>query len=244
MHPILFTIGNFTFYTHGLLAVLGIILGVYILYRLAKREKFEAKYLVDDVAYSVLIGIIGARITYFLLYRSQFANFTEIFQIWDGGMVSYGGFVLAGLAFWYFFSKKKENIQRWFDILAISFAPALILGRIGNIFAGEYSGVATASRLSLGGVVPIPLYEALLLLALSAFLFTLYFRYKKGLKPGIYFSTFLAVYGIGRFIIDIWRDESHLFLNISLGQTASLVVGIIGIINLSNYFYHKRKESK
>ncbi|MEI7792758.1 MAG: prolipoprotein diacylglyceryl transferase family protein [Candidatus Berkelbacteria bacterium] len=244
MHPILFTIGNFTFYTHGLLAVLGIILGVYTLYHLAREEKFETKFLLDDSAYSVLIGIIGARITYFLMYRSQFAHFSEIFQIWDGGMVSYGGFVLAGLAFWYFFSKKKENLARWFDILAISFAPALILGRIGNIFAGEYSGVVTTAKINFSGVVPVPLYEALLLLLLSALLFTLYFKSKKKLRAGIYFSIFLAVYGIGRFIIDIWRDESHLFLNISLGQIASLTVGIVGIINLWNYFYHKRKEPK
>lgn len=244
MHPILFSIGTFDFYTHGLLAVLGIVLGVYILFRLAKHEKLETKYLLDDVAYSVLIGIIGARITYFALYREQFAHFSEIFQIWDGGMVSYGGFALAGLAFWYFFSKKKEDISRWFDLLAISFAPALILGRIGNIFAGEYSGIASTAKINFSGVVPIPLYEALLLLILSILLFILYSKSKKELKSGTYFSIFLAVYGIGRFIIDIWRDESHLFLNISLGQTASLVVGIIGIINLWNYFYHKRKESK
>jgi len=244
MHPILFTIGNFTFYTHGLLAVLGIVLGVFILYCLAKREKFETKYLLDDVAYSVLAGIIGARITYFLMYRNQFAHFSEIFQIWDGGMVSYGGFVLAGLAFWYFFSKKKEDVLRWFDILAISFAPALVLGRIGNIFAGEYSGVATSAKINFSGVVPVPLYEALLLLLIFTLLFTLYLKPKKKLKSGSYFSIFLAVYGIGRFIIDIWRDESHLFPNISLGQIASLVVGIIGIINLWNYLYHKRKESK
>jgi len=244
MHPILFTIGNFVFYTHGLAALLGIILGTLILYWCAKREKFDTKYLLDDIVYSVFIGIIGARLTYFFLYRDQFAHFSEIFHIWDGGMVSYGGFIMSGLAFWYFFSKKKENIQRWFDFLVISFAPALILGRIGNIFAGEYAGVATTSRINLGGVVPIPLYEAVLLLVISGLLFTLYLRSKKSINTGLYFNIFLAGYGVGRFVIDIWRDESHLFLNISLGQIASLIVGIVGIINLWNYFYHNRKESK
>lgn len=244
MHPILFSIGNFTFYTHGLMALLGIILGVWILFRLAKREKFATSSLLDEITYSVFLGIIGARITYFLMYRSQFSHFSEIFQIWDGGMVSYGGFVLAGLAFWYFFSKKKEDIRRWFDLLAISFAPALILGRIGNIFAGEYSGVATNAKVNFSGVVPVPLYEALLLLLLSVLLFTLYLKPKKTLKSGLYFSIFMAVYGLGRFVVDIWRNESNLFLNISHGQVASLIVGIVGIINLWNYFYHKRKESK
>jgi len=42
MHPILFSIGNFHFYTHGFLAALGIILGaILILFLSQKRESFN-----------------------------------------------------------------------------------------------------------------------------------------------------------------------------------------------------------
>ena len=241
MYPILFQIKGFTFYTHGLLSVLGIIIGAIILYLLARKENLKNELLFDNIIYSVLTGIIGARLTYFFMYRDQFSGIKEIFYIWDGGMVSFGGFFLGGLAFYLLLRSQKEPITKWFDIISISFSLGLFLGRVGNIFAGEYAGLTTSSKYNLQGYIPINLYEGILLIIIFSALLAFYSKIKH--KDGIIFSIFLISYGLGRFIIDIWRDESKLFLNISLGQLVSLLVALCGIL-LIYFLSRKTREVK
>jgi phosphatidylglycerol---prolipoprotein diacylglyceryl transferase len=231
MHPILFKIGNVTLYTHGVLAVLGILVGSYILYRLAVKSRLDTSFLFDNIVYSVLIGIIGARLTYFLLYPDQFRNLSEIFYLWQGGMVSYGGFIPGFIAFVLLLKYQKQTIMPWLNLSAIAFSAGLIFGRIGNIFAGEYSGVNTLSKYNLGGKVPVTLYEAVLLLFILAILVGL--RYIKNSSIMNYsFYLFISLYTLGRFVIDFWRDESKMFLHISIGQITSLSILLITLLLL------------
>ena len=44
MYPILFEINGFNIYTHGVLAVVGIIAGSVLIYLIAKKEKMNTKY--------------------------------------------------------------------------------------------------------------------------------------------------------------------------------------------------------
>jgi len=223
MYPVLFTIGSFNFTTHGLFAVLGIILAALFLSFLAKKSGLKRDLIFDNIVYAVFFGIIGARITYFILYRDQFESFSEIYQLWSGGMVSYGGFLLSALVFIALFYYQKQPLLKWFDLLAIAFPFGLFLGRIGNVLAGEYSGVETSRTFNLEGYVPVTLYEGILVLVIALSLFFIFHK-KCFKKDGLYLISFLFLYGSGRFVIDFWRDENSLIFNISLGQLASLLV--------------------
>ncbi|MCX6808810.1 MAG: prolipoprotein diacylglyceryl transferase [Candidatus Berkelbacteria bacterium] len=242
MHPILFKIDGFSFYTHGLLAVLGIIAGSATIYFLAQRARLKTEYLFDNTVYTVLAGIVGARLTYFFLYRDQFSSIKEIFFLWNGGLVSYGGFLLGGLTIFLLLRSQKENMWRWLDLYSIGFAVGLALGRIGNIFAGEYDGIATASKFAISGLIPVTLYESILLFVLFGILLTLYLSRKISEKAGTAFALLLAGYGLGRFIIDFWRAEKLLFWDITLGQVVSLLVMLAGLFLLFNINRIKRKE--
>lgn len=239
MYPELFRIGGLIFYTHGVLAVLGIIIGSLIVYLLAKKQRLKTDYLFDNIVYSVLTGIVFARVTYFIIYHDQFSTFREIFYLWQGGMVSYGGFIPGFIVFVLLLRTQKVEISRWLSITSIAFPAGLFWGRLGNIFAGEYSGVATMSKFSLGGLVPVPAYEAILLALISAGLFLMYKKANKMFEKHA-FAILAMSYTFGRFIIDFWRDESKIFLNISLGQTVSLLL----FIAVMAFSIHKHVQLK
>ena len=237
MHPILFKIGSVTVYTHGLLAVLGILVGATILFYLAKGRKLDTQFLFDNLVYSILVGIIGARLTYYFLYTEQFSSWKEIFFFWQGGMVSYGGFILGGVFLWFLLKMQKAPVLEWLDLSALAFIPALILGRFGNILAGEYSGIITKSHFNLGGLVPIPLLEIFLLIIIGAILFILYRRYDHYVE-GLIFGLMAFLYSAGRFVIDFWRDESKIFWNISAGQITGAVLALLSLVFL--YYIYKQ----
>ncbi|HOX40643.1 MAG TPA: prolipoprotein diacylglyceryl transferase [bacterium] len=244
MYPVLFTIKGFNFYTHGLLAVLGIVAATGILFLLAKKGKLSTVYLLDNMIYSVLFGIIGARIAYYFLYPDQFSSFKEILYLWEGGLVSYGGFVLGLIALILLWRWQKEPVLEWLDLLAIAFSLGLFLGRLGNVFAGELGGKTTISSLSMNGVIPVTLYEAILVLCIYLFLFLIFILKKEVLRNGFLLSLFLILYGFGRLIIDFFREEKDVLWTLSAGQLASLVFGVTGLIIFMLIFPRLKKRTQ
>lgn len=241
MYPILFKIGGLTIYTHGVLAVFGIVLGSYILFKLAQKEKLNTAVLFDNIVYAVLIGIIGARLTYFFLYRDQFSNFLEILYLWRGGMVSYGGFIFGFATFIALIKAQKSDLHHWLKISAIAFPIGLFWGRIGNIFAGEYAGVVTINKLNFDGSVPVTLYEAVLLAVIAFFLYLIYVKSNKGITKYLFFLFGLS-YTAGRFIIDFWRDEDKIIFNLSIGQMTSLILFIFFLITAIYLLTQERRK--
>lgn len=230
MHPILFKIGGLSIYTHGVLAVIGILAGVFLLDLFARRSDLKFNFLIDSIIYSVLAGIVFARLTYYILYNSQFSTFREVFYLWQGGMVSYGGFIAGALMFAVLMRINRQPVSRWLDIGGIAFLIGLIFGRLGNVFAGEYSGIISDSKIAVDGVIPVTLLEAAFLIIVSALMLALFFKTKLRQIPGMLFTFSLFLYGGGRFIIDFWRDEKSLALGISLGQYVSLALCFLAVV--------------
>lgn len=236
MHPVLFQIGNLTFYTHGVLAVLGIVLGSIVTYKFAKLADLNTELLFDNMVITTLFGIIGARITYFLIYPSNFESWTKVFYLWEGGLVSYGGFVLGTITFVLLLKKQKQQISKWLDVTTIGFFLGLFIGRIGDLFAGEYAGIATNSQwLSIfpgNNLIAVPFFEAMLCLMIFVISAIVYHKIYDRLNKAVLYLGAFFIYGIGRLIIDFGRDEKELVLSLSLGQITSLTVAIVALIFL------------
>ena len=136
MYPELFSIGKITIYTYGVLVALGFFMGMQYIVKYSKNI-ITKQQVYDFLFYVILIGIIGARLFYVMLdipyYKS---NPLEIFQVWKGGLVYYGGFV-AVLIFAFFYCRyKKINIVKLIDVFAPALALGHAFGRIGCFFAG------------------------------------------------------------------------------------------------------------
>src|SRR4029077_6292764 len=99
MHPILFQLGPLTLRTYGALIALAFLAAL----RLAKwsvhLRGIPEKFLMDLSMILVFSGLLGARVFYVLLnWRYYLLHPLESLKVWEGGLVFYGGFILAALA--------------------------------------------------------------------------------------------------------------------------------------------------
>lgn len=230
MQPILFKIGNLSFYSQGVSILVGIVIGFLVVYFFSKKHELYNAFLFDNIIYTVLAGIIGARIAYIVLYQSQFSNLKELIFIWEGGLVSYGGFLLGGLTFFILLKIQKQPVLKWFDALAIGFPLGLFFGRLGDIMAGDYYNSDKFTNIqSLSKGIPLPLFEALLCLVIFFLLAIMSLKIKK-INSGLIFFIMVLIYSGGRFIIDFWRNEKLVIWNLSFGQVFGLIIFILSLI--------------
>lgn len=243
MHPILFQLGSIVFYTHGVVTVLGILVGSWITYSLMRNNKITTEDLFDNVVIVLLAGIIGARLAYFLLYHDQFTSAWQFFQIWNGGLVSFGGFLFGLIALMLLLRSQAKPFWQYIDIFSVGFFVGLLIGRVGEIFAGEYAGVPSGSAIltfqHLAPVVIIPLWEGLLCFIIAATLITMVARNISRHKPGLVFLVGSLMYVVGRFIIDTGRAEQYSYHTITLGQIVCAALFVVLLIVL---FIRKRSE--
>lgn len=93
-----------------------------------------------------LAGIAGARLLYMVQYRKDFGGkgfgdlFLSFFEIWNGGIVIYGGMAGAALGYtaFYYAVLKKHGVNTWkvADAIAPLIALGLAVGRIGCYLNG------------------------------------------------------------------------------------------------------------
>ncbi len=225
MYPIILSFGRFNIYTHGLMIAIGAVCGGMIIYWLAKRKGEDTSFLFDVLIYSLLAGLIGARILYVIIYYNQFANWKEIFQIWYGGLVSYGGIAAGLITAWIFLKLKKKSVARWFDLGIIGLMIGWAVGRVGCFLNGDCLGIVSSSKIAIWGRIPTQLFESIwaLIIALGCFLL-LGRKAKLNLSDGTIFWIGLGGYALGRFVIDFFRDEVALLWVFKAGQIASLIV--------------------
>lgn len=239
MYPILFSLGKVNFYTHGLMIAIGCLVGGWVIFKLAKREKLPTNFLFDLLVLSLFFGIIGARITYVIIYYYQFENWFEMLFVWYGGLVSFGGMIFGFLTAALILKRKKQPILPWFDLGIIGFLVGWTFGRIGCFLAGDVPGIVSASRFAIWGRMPVALFEAIWSLGVAGILFYFYTFQRNWLvkfPPGLIFFSGLALYAVGRFGIDFYREEPIFYL-FKGGQIACLVLLLaISLILVFKYF--------
>ncbi len=238
--PVAFSLLGLPVRWYGISYILGLFLALFIGYRInAKVGLNIAKKDFENLVFGLFIcGIIGGRVGEFLFYvpATFWTDPLEILKLWHGGMSIHGG-ILGALAFGYWWTKKhKISFLQIADVFTIPLAIALIFGRITNFINGELVGMPTDQT---WGVVfphidelfrhPSQLYEAGKNLVLVAVLSVLFYRgFWK--KTGFLFVTFLAGYGILRFLIEYFREPDGMIWIFSTGQVLCLGMILAGLL--------------
>ena len=247
MHPVLFRIGGLTIHTYGFFVALGFFSGILLAKNEAKRTGIDPDKILDLSFFVLLAAIIGARLLYVLTVPAIFiADPLEVFKIWNGGLVFYGGFLAA------FFTAliyiKKNNFLLWeiADILAPSVALGQFFGRIGCFSAGCCYGktcdlpwaVTFTDPDSLAPLHipshPTQLYSALCNLMIFA---TIVFLKKRKKYHGHLFWMYVLLYGITRFIVEIFRGDfrgDEILGVLSISQTIGGALAVIAVVMLLN----------
>jgi phosphatidylglycerol---prolipoprotein diacylglyceryl transferase len=238
LNPVLLKLGPLQIRWYGLVYVIAFFLAVWWLHY--ARKKGDINFSKDDIwdfSFYVLVGIlVGARLfEIFWEPTLYFSNLLNIFKIWNGGMSFHGGLVGAMVGAWLFRRKKHFDIWKIADIMSIPLILALALGRIANFINGELWGRAWDGALCVnfkntgGGDVcrhPSTLYAAGKRFIVFGWL--VWLNYWKKFTPGFIFWNFVFLEGLGRIIVDFYR-ENALFLGFSLGQWFSLIMVIAAL---------------
>ena len=224
--PYIFHIGSFGLRWYSVAFLLAFLLGYWIVGRMFKREKVDAKYLDSLVVYIFLAVLVGARLGHCLFYDFGYyfssAHWTEIFWPFEHGrFVGYQGLASHGaalgilIAMWLYWRKYQLNPWWFLDRLVIVVALGGAFVRLGNLFNSEIYGTATSLPWGFifernGETVakhPTGLYEALGYLAIFA-VSIIYYRRRNGqFRTGTIFGWWLvALFGV-RFLIEFVKTN-------------------------------------
>jgi len=246
MHPELFKLGPLTIHTYGVLVAAGFLLGLGLAVRQAKKEGIPPDKIVDLGFYILLSALIGSRLFYILINASHYLkNPLDIFKIWEGGLVFYGGLLLAvPTVLWYV---KKNNLNVWntADLFAPSLAIGHAIGRLGCFFSGCCYGkpaeglpwAVTFTDPESLAIIGVPLHPTQLYESLGEFInfFILIIlrRYKS--FNGQLFLTYIILYSVLRFIVEFFRGDvgrGFITSQLSFSQGISILMFLIAIAGL------------
>ena len=111
MHPDLISIGFLHIKTYGCCMALGFFMAWHVLSYLCRRIGRPFDPLGNLVISLMVSGVVGSRIAYVIEHwQSEFAaNPMSVIRVDQGGLMFYGGFILAAAVFmgWCFFKKEK-----------------------------------------------------------------------------------------------------------------------------------------
>jgi phosphatidylglycerol:prolipoprotein diacylglycerol transferase len=251
MHPILFQLGSFHIYAYGFFIALGFIFGLMVAILKAQREGIPFGTIIDLFFYTVLSALIGSRILFALLNFDVYRQDPlRIFKIWEGGLVFYGGLILAFMVALWYMKWHRLPIWKLADLISPLIALGLFFGRIGCFFAGCCYGKETSlpwgvvfknpdslARLNVP-LHPSQLYDAAN--GLAIFLFLTWMEKRKTFDGQI-FWLFLFLYSITRFFIEILRGDPRGFLFGDLLSTSQAIGILLAISSLFMLFYMKNK---
>ena len=197
--------------------MIGFVTGLWTAGRRGARDGISPQ-LIQDLGLWIIIGtIVGARALHVISYwKEEFADkpFTEVFMVWHGGLVFYGGLIGASLATVLYARSKRLPLWKLADALAPSISLGYFFGRLGCLMNGCCYGRPTdvpwAIHFPEGvtpystGVHPTQLYESCLGLALYGALAWLYRRKK---FDGQVFAAYLMSYAVLRSFVESFRGD-------------------------------------
>ncbi|MBF0203139.1 MAG: prolipoprotein diacylglyceryl transferase [Desulfamplus sp.] len=242
MHPVLFKFGSITLYTYGLFVALGFLAAVTFASQRAKRYGIVQDEMADLFFLILITSIIGARLLYVILNFNEFSSDPfSVFKIWNGGLVFYGGFIVALLSAFIFVKKKKLPLGKTADIIAPAIALGHAIGRIGCFFAGccygqqcdlpwavTFEDPASLAPLHVA-LHPTQLYEVV---ANFTLFFILLSVDKKKKIDGIIFWFYIFFYGLLRAFIETFRGDPRgdfILNSLSVSQGIGISMSIAGL---------------
>ena len=191
----------------------------------------------------MISGIVGARLLYVLTNLSEYLKHPlEIIMLNHGGLVIYGGIILATFTGIFFLSKRKLPILKTADVLFPYVALAQSIGRIGCLLNGCCYGRPTG--LPWGIYFPgqtIALHPTAIYFSLNALAIFIILKIVQERKKftGQVFLLYFILYPAGRFFIEFFRGDSphNIFGLFTLSQIVSIVLFVVALL-----IYRRRRN--
>ncbi len=229
---------------YGVIVTFAILAVCAYVYKRAKSVGFVLDDILDYFIFSILFGILGARLYYVIFYGLDryivtdggfFSNlknsFINIIGIWNGGIAIYGGIIAIVITVIVVSRRKGVPPAAMLDFGGHGAMLGQAIGRWGNFVNAEAYGVETELFTRMGitnslGMTryyhPTFLYESLWNVT-GFILINILFRRRK--YNGQVFLAYCAWYGLGRMFIEGLRTDS-----LYIGSTGIRVSQLLGFL--------------
>ena len=247
MNPILISIGKFEIRWYSVILLIAFIIGTVIVNHETKKFNIDKDFIFNMLFWSLIMGIVGARIYYVIFNYSYYNNdIIEMLKIWNGGLAIHGG-IIGGLLTIIIYTKKyKIRTIRYLDYIVPGLIIAQAIGRWGNFFNSEAHGLATSlehleklhiprfiiNGMNINGVYYSPTFFYESLLCLLGFIIICIIRRNKYIKVGTPTALYLIIYGVIRFFIERIRTDSLMIGGFKVAMIISVIMIIVGIVLL------------
>jgi phosphatidylglycerol:prolipoprotein diacylglycerol transferase len=236
VHPILIDLGrhelpflgekHLFLPTYGFLFALSVLIGWWWFMRRARSLDLPEDKLFNLVFYSLLAGIVGAKLLLILVdWRTFLLHPREILGTLRSAGVLVGGVIAASATFYLYGKSQGLPVHRLGDAIAAPMALAQGIGRLGCHAAGCCWGVVAGPNNPIAVIftdpeatlqtgvplnvarVPTQLIQMTNDLLLALFLTWLWRRRPQ--PAGTVFWIYVLLYSIGRGVIELWRGDSN-----------------------------------
>jgi phosphatidylglycerol:prolipoprotein diacylglycerol transferase len=232
MHPRLFTLRAFDLFgrnvgplvmpTYGILLVLGMLAGLWIVTRQARKAGLVPETITDMAVYAIIAGLIGAKVLLLIVEWPFYShNPRELLSLFQSGGVFYGGLLGAiPVAFWY---ARRHQLDGWrtADVLAPGVVVGQAVGRIGCFMAGCCYGKPTnvawavtftdlyANR-NVGTPLDTPLHPTQIYESAACFLILGILLWMAPRKKfhGQVVLAYVFLYAVARYVIEFYRGDA------------------------------------
>ena len=222
---------------YALCIIIGIVAALLLGDRRWRARGGEPGVIYDIALWAVPFGLIGGRLYHLMTdWRTYFGEggvgWEATPRIWDGGLGIWGAVALGGVGAWIGCRRRGISLPAFGDAVSPGIVLAQAIGRIGNYFNQELygrettlpwgleifwredaagvrdphllDGVSTGELYKI--VQPTFLYE--LLWNLVVFLVLIYADRRFRMGHGRLFALYVAGYCVGRFGIELLRDDA------------------------------------
>ena len=233
-------------YWYGVIIMLGIVAAaIHVLIR-SKREGFTPDDVLDLGIFTVLFGVLGARLYYVVttLDTHEYKSIIDVLAVWEGGLAIYGGIIAGCTALVLTAARKKINPLKVMDATGPGVMLAQAIGRWGNFMNGEAFGYEVAEGSALYpfrmGLIseythtgsemhfyhPTFLYESVW--NIVGFII-ICFLYRKKKFNGQIALMYFAWYGFGRMFIEGLRTDSLYVGPFRISQVVGAACFVVGV---------------
>ncbi len=253
LDPEFVNIFGFSLRYYGILFVSGLILCIYLLGWIFKRENIPLKNLEKLSIYGMIGILVGARLGHCLFYEPSYYLSHPLEMILpisfppEGGikfigyqgLASHGGVLGLLIALFFYSRKTKHSMINTIDLIAIVAGLSLGCIRLGNFMNSEIIGIATTKP---WGVIfervdrvprhPAQLYEAISYFIIFTIMMILYKKRRDGLENGFFFGLAVVLFFTARFLIEFVKENQVGFedaMTFNMGQLLSLPYLVVGI---------------
>lgn len=215
----------------------------YLLSRDAKAVGIKPETILDFVFWTILGGVVGARLFFIILNFADFAaDPKEIIMIANGGLAWQGGLIVGAIAGVLFVKKRKLSLWVMADLAAPYLALGQAIGRIGCFFNGCCYGRECPWGIYFpvhhDRLHPTQLYDTVML---TAIFFILKYLQKKPFLRGQIFASYLMLASVERFINEFFRGDH---INTSVGLSVFQIVSVGVFFAGACLWSYLRRQSK